>query len=74
MFNRHYPYLSSGSTIMRKHFEATARHFLETELTDPGDFIVELGCNDGVMLKVLADVGDPASGRRAVAERRPDRP
>jgi methylation protein EvaC len=57
MFNRHYPYLSSGSTIMRKHFEATAHHFLETELTGPGDFIVELGCNDGVMLKVLADVG-----------------
>lgn len=73
MFNRHYPYLSSGSAIMRKHFEGTARRFLETELTDPKAFIVELGCNDGVMLKALADAGvrhlgvEPSQGVAQIA-------
>ncbi|MFD9967416.1 methyltransferase domain-containing protein [Streptomyces sp. NPDC059011] len=57
MFNGHYPYLSSGSSVMRKHFEETARHFLETELARKGAFLVELGCNDGVMLRVLAEAG-----------------
>ncbi|MCZ7457472.1 class I SAM-dependent methyltransferase [Streptomyces sp. WMMC940] len=57
MFNSHYPYLSSGSSVMRKHFEETARHFLETELARKDAFLVELGCNDGVMLRVLAEAG-----------------
>ncbi|MFG2335734.1 methyltransferase domain-containing protein [Streptomyces yangpuensis] len=57
MFNSHYPYLSSGSSVMRRHFEETARHFLETELTGKDAFLVELGCNDGVMLRALAEAG-----------------
>ncbi|MFD5684339.1 methyltransferase domain-containing protein [Streptomyces bacillaris] len=57
MFNGHYPYLSSGSSVMRKHFERTAQDFLRTELTAPGAFAVELGCNDGIMLRALADAG-----------------
>ncbi|MGW1055683.1 class I SAM-dependent methyltransferase [Streptomyces sp. NPDC001118] len=54
MFHEDYPYLSSGSAVMRKHFESTARHFLETKLTGKDPFIVELGCNDGVMLRTVA--------------------
>ncbi|MEZ7156776.1 methyltransferase domain-containing protein [Streptomyces sp. MAD19A] len=57
MFNGHYPYLSSGSSVMRRHFEQTAQHFLRTELTSPDAFAVELGCNDGIMLRALADAG-----------------
>ncbi|UQA97331.1 class I SAM-dependent methyltransferase [Streptomyces halobius] len=57
MFNSHYPYLSSGSSVMRKHFEGTAQRFLETDLTGKDAFLVELGCNDGVMLRVLAEAG-----------------
>ncbi|MFJ8229491.1 methyltransferase domain-containing protein [Streptomyces sp. NPDC094448] len=57
MFNSHYPYLSSGSSVMRRHFEATARHFLETELGGKDAFLVELGCNDGVMLRTVAEAG-----------------
>lgn len=57
MFNGHYPYLSSGSSVMRKHFERTAQHFLDTELTDPDAFLVELGCNDGIMLRSIAEAG-----------------
>jgi methylation protein EvaC len=57
MFHDDYPYYSSGSSVMRKHFEQTAREFLETELTGEDPFIVEIGCNDGVMLKTVHDAG-----------------
>ncbi|MFF4616653.1 methyltransferase domain-containing protein [Nonomuraea jabiensis] len=57
MFHESYPYLSSGSSYMRAHFEGVAKHFLTTELTGEDPFIVELGCNDGVMLKAVADAG-----------------
>jgi methylation protein EvaC len=57
MFHESYPYLSSGSSYMRAHFEGVAKQFLATELTGEDPFIVELGCNDGVMLKAVADAG-----------------
>jgi methylation protein EvaC len=57
MFHEDYPYHSSGSAVMGKHFAETARRFLETELTGPDPFIVELGCNDGVMLKAIGEAG-----------------
>jgi methylation protein EvaC len=57
MFHEDYPYLSSGSAVMRAHFERTAEHFLATELTGPDPLIVELGCNDGAMLRSVADAG-----------------
>jgi methylation protein EvaC len=57
MFHEDYPYYSSGSEVMRKHFEHTAQGFLDTELSGPDPFIVEVGSNDGVMLKAIADAG-----------------
>jgi methylation protein EvaC len=57
MFHEDYPYHSSGSSVMRKHFEATAQRFLETELTGPDPFVVEIGSNDGIMLRTVADAG-----------------
>ncbi|RZQ61147.1 class I SAM-dependent methyltransferase [Amycolatopsis suaedae] len=57
MFNESYPYFSSGSTFMRNHFESLAKRLLTTELTGADPFVVEMGCNDGVMLKTLADAG-----------------
>lgn len=68
MFNENYPYLSSGSAAMRNHFEGIARHFLATELSGEDPFVVELGCNDGVMLATIAEAGvrhlgiEPSSG------------
>jgi methylation protein EvaC len=53
MFHDDYPYYSSGSAVMREHFEQTARDLLATELAGPGRFVVEIGCNDGVMLKTF---------------------
>ncbi|MGW0656483.1 class I SAM-dependent methyltransferase [Streptomyces umbrinus] len=52
-----YPYHSSNSTVMRAHFEETARGFLSTELTGPDPFMVEIGCNDGVTLRTVGDAG-----------------
>mgnify|MGYP004471542639 CR=1 FL=1 len=52
-----YPYHSAGSSVMSKHFEQTARRFLETELTGPDPFVVEIGANDGVMLRTCSEAG-----------------
>jgi methylation protein EvaC len=57
MFNEDYPYFSSGSTFMRTHFESLAKQLLTNELTSEDPFVVEMGCNDGVMLKTIADAG-----------------
>ncbi|MET0234376.1 MAG: class I SAM-dependent methyltransferase [Kibdelosporangium sp.] len=57
MFNEEYPYFSSGSTYMRTHFESLAKYLLSAELTGEDPFVVEMGCNDGVMLKTIADAG-----------------
>jgi methylation protein EvaC len=57
MFNEDYPYFSSGSTFMRTHFESLAKQLLTNELTGDDPFVVEMGCNDGVMLKTIADAG-----------------
>ncbi|MEU3722488.1 class I SAM-dependent methyltransferase [Streptomyces sp. NPDC031705] len=73
MFHEAYPYYSSGSAYMRTHFEDLAKRLLSTELTADDPFIVELGCNDGVMLKVIADHGvrhlgvEPSGGVADVA-------
>ncbi|MEV0660672.1 methyltransferase domain-containing protein [Actinomadura luteofluorescens] len=57
MFHKDYPYSSSGSTVMRAHFESLAHRFVERELQGPGKFIVEIGSNDGIMLNVIAKNG-----------------
>ncbi|MFJ8150150.1 methyltransferase domain-containing protein [Streptomyces sp. NPDC096048] len=68
MFHRDYPYHSSGSSVMREHFESTARRLLATEATGPDPFVVEIGCNDGVMLATVGEAGvrhlgvDPSQG------------
>jgi methylation protein EvaC len=57
MFHEDYPYISRGSAFMREHFRGVAQRFLDTELTGADPFIVELGSNDGTMLKVVAAAG-----------------
>lgn len=57
MFHEEYSYHSSGSAFMRTHFESFAKQLLTSELNGSDPFLVELGCNDGVMLKALADAG-----------------
>ncbi|GAA2617356.1 class I SAM-dependent methyltransferase [Actinomadura fulvescens] len=57
MFHEAYPYHSSGSVRMRRHFEETAQLLLDSHLTGDDPFIVEVGCNDGVMLKTIDKAG-----------------
>jgi methylation protein EvaC len=57
MFHAGYPYHSSGSAHMRAHFEELAKRLLASELTADDPFVVEIGCNDGVMLGTVADAG-----------------
>ncbi len=52
-----YRYHASGSAAHRSHFENDAKRFLRTELTGPDPFIVEIGCNDGVMLSTISTAG-----------------
>ncbi|MEU5158464.1 class I SAM-dependent methyltransferase [Streptomyces sp. NPDC020875] len=68
MFHEEYPYRSSGSARMREHFTATALRLLERECRRDDPFVVEIGCNDGVMLRTVKEKGvrhlgvDPSGG------------
>lgn len=57
MFHEEYPYRSSGSVVMNGHFENFARRLLESELTGGDPFIVEIGSNDGTMLRTIERAG-----------------
>jgi SAM-dependent methyltransferase len=52
-----YRYRASGSASHRQHFAGNALRLLETDLRGPDPFIVEIGCNDGVMLETIARAG-----------------
>lgn len=75
LFRADYPYLSSSSARMREHFAAVARRLIAEELR-PTSFVVEIGCNDGVMSGVLAEAGvrhvgvEPSAEVAAAAARR----
>lgn len=54
MFNRKYPFFSSTSTLMAKHFEEFAKTVRDCYLKGKNPFVVEIGSNDGIMLKHFA--------------------
>ncbi|MEU9760869.1 class I SAM-dependent methyltransferase [Streptomyces sp. NPDC047985] len=76
MFHSGYPYRSSESRLIREHFERTALEFLDGQLSSRTPFVVEIGCNDGVMLETLRRQGvrhlgvDPSAGAAEVARER----
>lgn len=73
MFHANYPYRSSGSSLIRRHFKDVARRIVKTSVDGRDPFVVEIGSNDGVMLKTLKEAGvrhlgvDPAAGAADVA-------
>ncbi|AKS31973.1 class I SAM-dependent methyltransferase [Mycolicibacterium goodii] len=73
MYRADYPYRASGSMMIRKHFEEVARQIIDTCSDLKNTFIVEIGSNDGVMLKTLSAAGvrhlgvDPAASAGEVA-------
>lgn len=72
MYRPDYPYRASGSSLIRRHGEDVARYLVEACPGGRG-FVVEIGSNDGVMLKALSNAGirhlgvDPAIDAAEVA-------
>jgi methylation protein EvaC len=58
MFHENYAFFSSTSKLMTEHFKRMASHYHQDFLSSLHDpFIVELGSNDGIMLKNFSDLG-----------------
>lgn len=55
MFNQDYAYYSSTSEAMVKHFKKMAVEIADMLSTNSAPFVVEIGCNDGIMLKRIAE-------------------
>ena len=76
MFHAEYPYRASGSALIRKHGADVAERIIQTCPRGHDRFVVEVGSNDGVMLKRLTDAGirhlgvDPAAMAADVAQTR----
>ena len=68
LFCHDYPYFSSVSPHLRKHFGDSARNVIESRGLDENSFVVEAASNDGYMLKNFLERGisvlgiDPADG------------
>lgn len=64
---RHYVYVPSTADAMHGHFAALAGVVSDRLLSSPNDLTVDIGCNDGLFLSLLADSGartlgiDPAT-------------
>ena len=56
MFNENYASFSGTSLYMTNHFKNFAEHLRDEYLTDKSQLIVEIGCNDGIMLKRFKDM------------------
>lgn len=57
MFNKDYPFFSGTSTRMALHFQEFAEHVKKDYLSCQDPFVVEIGSNDGIMLRHFAGVG-----------------
>jgi methylation protein EvaC len=57
MFHEHYAFFSSTSTRMAQHFQEFASWVKSTYLKAADPFVVEMGSNDGIMLKHFAGAG-----------------
>jgi len=54
MFNDHYAFYSSTSNAMAQHFQEFAETTIRDYLPSPDPLVVEIGSNDGIMLKHFA--------------------
>tara|TARA_R110001606_G_scaffold47517_5_gene120960 strand:- start:59 stop:1297 length:1239 start_codon:yes stop_codon:yes gene_type:complete len=69
LFGDDYPYYSSVSPQLMRHFEMSARSLIETQQLGPDSLVIEAASNDGYLLRHFASAGipvlgiDPASGQ-----------
>ncbi len=75
LFCRDYPYFSSVSPSLLKHFRASAESIIRQRQLGPDSRVVEAASNDGYMLKIFAETGisvlgiDPAQGPAEAAQK-----
>lgn len=62
LFCENYPYFSSVSKALMKHFGNSAKQILETRKLGPDSLVVEAASNDGYMLKHFVNAGVPVLG------------
>lgn len=73
LFCNAYPYFSSVSPALMRHFAASAEEIIATRALGPDHLVVEAASNDGAMLRNFARAGipvlgiDPADGPAAAA-------
>jgi len=54
MFHEQYAFYSSTSSGMAVHFREFAEAIMKDYLKNPAAFVIEIGCNDGIMLQHFA--------------------
>lgn len=75
LFCQDYPYFSSVSPSLLKHFGDSARAAIESRKLDGNSLVIEAASNDGYMLKNFVEKGipvlgiDPASGPAEAAQK-----
>lgn len=75
LFGEDYPYFSSVSPALRRHFGQSARELIESRELDINNLVVEAASNDGYMLKNFVERGisvlgiDPAPKPAQAAQR-----
>ena len=75
LFCQDYPYFSSVSPSLLKHFGDSAQAIIESRKLDSNSFVIEAASNDGYMLKNFVEKGipvlgiDPASGPAEAAQK-----
>ena len=52
-----YVYVPSASATMPVHFRALAKRFRADLITEPGQVVMDIGCNDGLLLAACIDEG-----------------
>ena len=68
---RHYVYVSSTSPVFVEHFRRYAEAMLQLTRMPPGSRVVEIGSNDGALLRAFKDAGTQVQGidpARRIAE------
>jgi hypothetical protein len=76
LFCRSYPYFSSVSPALMRHFASSAEALIDRYALGPQSFVVEAASNDGYMLRVFHERGipvlgiDPADGPAGAATNR----